>query len=163
MNESAISARSAAQGLAAVREAKKALPGAITGAFADQRLGLQKVASFLGADPKAVQDTETFRAAIAPQVAAMMKATVGSTQISNADREFAAKAAGGEISLDGGSISRLLDIMERANTALVEQHKQKLDTIYPDSPEYSRERALFGVQSPLEWTDMGNGVKIRKK
>jgi hypothetical protein len=53
--------------------------------------------------------------------------------------------------------------MERANTALVEQHKQKLDTIYPDSPEYSRERALFGVQSPLEWTDMGNGVKIRKK
>ena len=75
-----------------------------------------------------------------------MKATVGSTQISNADREFAEKAAGGSISLDEGSITRLLDIMERASSVAIQGHMRRLDTVYPsDNPEYARERALFGV------------------
>lgn len=147
---SADAARAAATGLAALTQAKAALDGgAITGVAANQRLYLQKLGAALGiTDPAAVQNTETFRAAIAPQVASLMKATVGSTQISNADREFAEKAAGGAITLDEGSIKRLIGIMERASMAAIASHNDRLNAVYPDAPEYARERALFAVPAP---------------
>jgi hypothetical protein len=149
MGESATSARAAATGLAALREARAAVEGGIvSGVGADFNLGLRRAAAALGADASKVVNTETFRSAIAPQIAAMMKATVGSTQISNADREFAEKAAGGSITLNEGSIRRLLDIMERANVGLIETHKKRLDAVYPESGNFGRERALFGVDAP---------------
>jgi hypothetical protein len=145
-------ARSAATGLVALRNAKQALQGpggAITGFGADERLTLQKLGSFLGvADPASIQNTETFRAAIAPQVASMLKATVGTNQISNSDREFAEKAAGGSIKLDAGSINRLLGIMETAGMARLKLHQQQLDAVYPDPEKNKRERALFSVTVP---------------
>lgn len=150
MAESAVSARSAITGLNSLREAKAAVEGGIiSGAGADARLGLQKVGALLGvADPSVIENTETFRAAIAPQVAAVMKATVGSTQISNADREFAERAAGGSINLDERSIRRLVDIMERAGAASVQSHMERLDKVYPEGQGFERERALFGVTLP---------------
>lgn len=150
VNESAVSARAAATGLASLQEAKRAVDaGIISGAGADMRLGLQKIGAMFGvADPSVIENTETFQAAIAPQVAAMMKATVGSTQISNADREFAQKAAGGSINLDAASIKRLIGIMDRGGRAVVEAHRQRLDQVYPDGQNFGRERALFGVPAP---------------
>lgn len=152
MNESAVSARSAVNGLNSLREAKKAIAGGvITGAWANERLTLQKIGAWAGvADPSTIENTETFRSAIAPQVAALMKATVGSTQISNADREFAEKAAGGAITLDERTITRLIDIMERAGTVAVKSHIDRLDKVYPDQKGFDRERALFGVELPPE-------------
>ena len=144
-------ASAATTGLNALREAGAALDaGGIFGAGADARLGLQKIGAALGvADTAPITNTETFRSAIAPQVSAMLKATVGSTQISNSDREFAEKAAGGSISLDPTSIRRLINIMERAQRGVVEGHNKRLDMVYPkDNPQVQRERALFGVQVP---------------
>jgi hypothetical protein len=177
MSASADTANSAITGLSALKEAKKAVDqGIISGAFANQQLGLQKIGAALGVtDPTAIVNTETFRSAIAPQIAAMMRATVGSTQISNADREFAEKAAGGSITLDEASIKRLLDIMDRAGTAVVQRHMDKLNKVYPEGKGFDRERALFGVTAPQGaadppagsttegWVDMGDGVKIRVK
>lgn len=149
---SAESARSAVSGLRALQEAKTAIEGGIiSGAFADNVLALQKIGAALGVvDPTVIQNTETFRSAIAPQVAAMIKATVGSAQLSNADREFAEKAAGGNINLDEGTIRRLVDIMERGSRAAVQGHIDRLNAVYPETPEgtYRRERALFGVSLP---------------
>ncbi len=145
------SANAAASGLNAIREARAAVDaGGIFGQGADLRLGLQKIGAALGvADVNPITNTETFQSTIAPQVAAMLKSTVGSPQISNADREFASKAAGGSITLDQSSISRLLNIMERAQRGIVESHNKRLDLVYPASnPNVQRERALFGVQVP---------------
>lgn len=150
MQGSAQAAQAAATGMSSLQEAKQAVNGGIiSGAFADQRLGLQKVASLLGAgDVNAITNTETFRSAIAPQVSAMLKSTVGTTQISNADREFAEKAAGGSISLDSRSISKLIDIMERGNRGILDQYGKQLDAVYPDNGKFTRERALFGIRQP---------------
>mgnify|MGYP001558679398 CR=1 FL=1 len=150
MDESAKAARTTAAGLTGLREARSALQaGAITGAGANQILGLQKVGALLGvSNSDKIVNTETFRAAIAPQVAAMLKSTVGTAQISNTDREFAEKAAGGNITLDGGSIARLLDIMERAGSAQLSGHMKRLEKVYPDAEKFARERALFGVDVP---------------
>jgi hypothetical protein len=146
MEQEADAAKAAMTGLSALRQAKEALPGAITGAGANQRLQLQKIASLLGVgDTQAIVDTETFRSAIAPQVAAMLKATVGSTQISNADREFAEKAAGGAITLDAKSIERLTNIMYAANSEVVRGFNARLDGVYPDDPANARPRASLAV------------------
>jgi hypothetical protein len=148
--ESASGAKSAAVGLNALREARNAVEGGIiSGAGANARLGLQRVGALLGvADPNVIVNTETFRSAIAPQVAATMKATVGSTQISNADREFAEKAAGGSIELNDQTIRRLLGIMERAGTAAISSHMDRLNQVYPPGAGFDRERALFSVTMP---------------
>ncbi|WVT74021.1 hypothetical protein QM996_02585 [Sinorhizobium chiapasense] len=150
MAEEAKIAKQAANGLTSMREARKAIDGgAILGAGADMRLGLQKVGALLGVtDSQAITNTETFRSAIAPQVSAMLKMTVGTANISNSDREFAEKAAGGSILLDEKSITRLLDIMERANTEIVNGFNSKVETIYPDGKGFERERALFKVAVP---------------
>jgi hypothetical protein len=170
MTESATSARAAVTGLNALREAKKAVDaGIISGAGADLNLGLAKIATFFGADPTRVTNTETFRSVIAPQVAALMKATVGSTQISNADREFAERAAGGSISLDSTSIKRLLGIMERASVISIADHQDRLNTVYPDEGgKFARERAVLGlpgnapvrVRSPAEAERLPSGTSI---
>jgi hypothetical protein len=150
LDESAKEARATAAGLTGLREARTAIQGgAITGAGADQRLALQKVGALVGvADPSKITNTETFRAAIAPQVAAVLKSTVGTANISNTDREFAEKAAGGSITLDEKSITRLMDIMERASVGKLEAHQKKVDKIYSDPEKFGRERALFGVDMP---------------
>ena len=150
VKESSDAARSAATGLNAVREARAAVKGgAFLGAGADTKLALQKIGASLGvADPSKIVNTETFRSAIAPAVASLLKSTVGSANISNSDREFAEKAAGGSISLDEGTITRLLDIMERGNVTILEGHQKRMDAIYPDDVANKRERALFGVPMP---------------
>ncbi|WP_152044493.1 glycoside hydrolase family 24 protein [Aureimonas psammosilenae] len=150
MAESASGARSSVSGLKAIRDARQAIDaGGIFGAGADMRLGLQKVGAYLGVtDPSAITNTETFRAAIAPQVSAVLKSTVGSANISNTDREFAEKAAGGNITLEPASIKRLLTIMEKASTEAVAGHMSRLDKVYPAGGQFERERALFGVDMP---------------
>jgi Rieske Fe-S protein len=99
-------------------------------------------------DPAAVENTETFRAAIAPQVSAMIKATVGSANISNADREFAEKAAAGSITLDEASIKRMITVMDKMGREAVALHNSKVDQVYPEGQGFDRERALFLVPEP---------------
>lgn len=143
-------ARSTAQGLSAIRTARAAIDGgAITGFNADNRLSLQKAASLFGiAEPEKIQNSEVFKAAIAPQVAAVLKSTVGNANISDSDRRFAERAAGGSLELDEGSIKRLLDIMEKASVVQLQEHQEALDAVYPDPTSHKRERALFGIKVP---------------
>ena len=147
-------ARAVAVGLTGLRQARSQLEangGVITGAGADGRLYLQKIGALVGAtDPAAIQNTETFRAAIAPQIAAVLKSTVGTANISNTDRAFAEKAAGGSIELDAGSIKRLLTIMEKASIARLQDHQEQLDAVYPDPVGNKRERAMFGIKVPVD-------------
>lgn len=144
---SADRASTAAVGLNGLTEASNALEaGAITGFAADQRLYLAKLGNYLGVtDPSAVENTETFLAVIAPQVSAMIKATVGSANISNADREFAERAAAGTISLDEAAIKRMIKIMDKMGREAVRIHNEKVNRVYPEGQGYDRERALMIV------------------
>jgi hypothetical protein len=141
-------AQSSYSALTALNEAEAAVDqGIISGAGANQVLGLQKVGSLFGLDPQAIVNTETFAAAMAPVVAATLKATAGTANLSNADMEFAKKAAAGDITLDSGSIKRLLGVLRRANESVVTSYKARLDKVYPEdeSGTYERERSIFGL------------------
>jgi hypothetical protein len=141
-------ASKARDGLIAANNARKAInDGAIVGFGAETRMDIAKIATAMGLTDKGRQitNTETFRAAMAPVIAATMAATVGSQNISNSDREFAAAAAGGSIKLEGDSIRRIIDIVGRASREALNSHDTKVRTLYGDQPQG---RALFGVEAP---------------
>lgn len=122
-------AQMAVKTLDSVREASKMLDAGIkSGASANVALGIAKWAQALGmdADP-AVANTETFRASMAQQTLATVKALGAGTGISNADREFAEKAAGGSITLDDHTMQRLIDITKLAAANTLVGHKQLMD------------------------------------
>jgi hypothetical protein len=124
--------------LRATQEAKAQLDapgGVITGFRAGNRLDLQKVATLFGVDPSKVENTETFRAAMKPAVLEIVKGLGSGQGISNADRVFAEKAAGGDIELNEGSIRRILDIAERSAKYKIDQHNQFVDKISSASGE----------------------------
>lgn len=154
MADSYDTARRASTALSSLKEAQSAIKGAITGPLAEQRLQAAKLATFTGFTDfnQAIQDTETFKTQIAPQVGFLLKQTTGSTQVSDTDRKFAQEAAAGNITFDQESISRVLNIMERLAEDAVNVHNEKLNKVYPEGSGFERERAMFGV-APLEVQD----------
>jgi hypothetical protein len=125
-------------------------PGMIvSGQFADERLGLQKVGALLGVtDPAQIQNTETFRTQIKPLVLEAVKGLGSGTGISNADRDFAEAAVGGKISLDAGSIKRVLDITERAARAKVARHNKLADQMIETQPELKQMGPMLRIEIP---------------
>ena len=148
VKDSADAATKALVSLNSLKEAKKAAENMFTGVAAEQRLQIAKLMAFTGINSfdEAIQNTEVFKTQIAPQVAFLLKQTVGSTQVSDADRSFAQEAAAGKITFDGTSINRVLDIMERLSNEVVNSHRVILNAVYPEGdPTVARERALFGT------------------
>jgi hypothetical protein len=129
----------AANQLRATQEAKAALDapgGIISGVRAGDRLAMQKMAQLFGvSDTSKIENTETFRAAMKPAVLEIVKGLGSGQGISNADRTFAEKAAGGDIELNEGSIRRILDIAERSAKHKIDQHNEFVDQISGASGE----------------------------
>jgi hypothetical protein len=119
-------AESAQQQLAHLQEAKQLLKdGAITGTGANLRLQGAKALSLVG-DPDArhaVQNTEVFRNQMQQQVFAIAKALGGSKNISDGDRKFAEQVAGADITLDGKTLERLLQIQQRDADARIRRFR----------------------------------------
>jgi hypothetical protein len=120
---------SATKALDAIGAAKNDFAqGVKTGIAANVGLGLAKVAKAIGmgdVDPT-IANTEAFRANMARQTLDLVKSLGAGTAISNADREFAEKAAGGSITLDDGAIQRLMDVAQAAAANVVLGHKNLL-------------------------------------
>lgn len=119
--ETIIDARKAATdaqaSLDSTRQARKLLDsGVITGFGADFKVGLGKALQqmgYHGADD-AIANSEAYVATRAQEVGRLIKLFGAGTGLSDADREFATKAAAGSIELNEASIRRILDINERA-------------------------------------------------
>lgn len=124
--DDAVSATKALDAIGAARN--DFAQGVKTGIAANIGLGLAKVGKALGlgdVDPT-IANTESFRANMARQTLDLVKSLGAGTAISNADREFAEKAAGGSITLDDGAILRLMDVAQAAAANVVLGHKELL-------------------------------------
>jgi hypothetical protein len=92
----------------------------ITGATAQPELFVRRIKSemseFLGIDATdpALQNTEAYIALAAPRVAEIIKNFGAGTGLSDADREFANKAAAGDIAMTAASLQRILKILKKA-------------------------------------------------
>lgn len=151
--ENASAARNDIDAIHRSREELDRAGGAIfSGAFADKRLALAKVASLLGVpDSDRIEKTEAFSAAIGSRVAAMVKAFGSGTAISDGDRRFAQEMSGGRITLDEKSIRRILDIGERAGGLIIDRHNKQVDTTIGANEALKPARGSYIVAAPGDY------------
>ncbi len=120
--------------LSALDEAKKLLQsGIISGSGAGWKLALDKTLSSVGlSSGEKVANTEAFAAGMGRQTLELVKGLGAGSGISNADRDFAEKIAGGAIDLNEQSIRRVIDINERAARRAVERYNASVKPLIED-------------------------------
>jgi hypothetical protein len=147
--ETAVAARDDISAIHRSREELDQNGGVFSGAFADKKLYLAKVAEALGIpDAGAIKNTEAYGAAIGSRVASMVKAFGSGTAISDGDRRFAAAMAGGQVTLDEKSMRRILDIGEQAARGKIEQHNTLADKIVGANKALKDAKDTYIVQPP---------------
>ena len=128
---------SAQRALPSYDEAEKILKSgkAITGTLADARLTVAKALSPFGINQDNAANTEVLRAQLAIPVLSLVKQLGSGAGISNADRDFAEKAAGGSITLTPQAILRLTEIGRKASKSAISNYNERLDRVYPEADE----------------------------
>lgn len=81
-----------------------------------------------------VANTQAFAANMAQNVGRIIKQFGAGTGLSNADREYAEKMAGGKITLDRAAIERILDINERAARNVITAHNKRVEGVKTNVP-----------------------------
>ena len=123
-----------AQNIPVVENLQKQLEeGIISGTGANFRTSLNKALNTLGFDynEDVIANTEAFAAAQAAQVAQIIKAFGAGTGLSDADREFALKASGGDITMSQGAIRRILKINLEASRNIIKNYNKEAETLDP--------------------------------
>ncbi len=82
----------------------------------------------------AVANTQAFTANMAANVGRIIKQFGAGTGLSNADREYAEKMAGGKVTLDRKATERILDINERAARNVISLHNKNVSGIKTNVP-----------------------------
>lgn len=147
--EGANSAKDEINAIHRAREQLDSAGGIFSGAGADIRMKLAKVADFLGV-PNAdkIENTEAFGSAIGARVLALVKGLGAGTSISNADREYAAAMAGGNIRLNEGSIRRILDIGEQAARVKIDSHNNNAARMVKSNEALKEYGDVYRVEAP---------------
>ncbi len=124
----------------------------MTGKGADFRTqvgGWLSSAGFKQADDP-VANTQAFAATQARQVLSIIKTLGSGSGISDADRDYASKIVGGDVTLNEGALRRLIDISEQAQRASIRAHNKRVDnasSIYKNTGVGE----LYGVQEPAAY------------
>lgn len=103
--------RIAPERVARYEEALGLIPKAITGFGADQRLVFARAQAALGIPDaiEAVRATEVYQNLIGRDIGAIVRDMVGSTSISNSDRELATRIAGGDTNITPAALTRVVE------------------------------------------------------
>jgi hypothetical protein len=126
--------------------------GIVSGIQAPVELQFRKVLTALGFNDPRVSATEAFQARMAPVVLELVKGLGAGTSISNADREFAEKAAGGGLTLDNASIARLLDVTERMAREKLQRSNQRVSRGLSRDPDAMKYEDFLVIPEPPPYT-----------
>lgn len=146
--EQATAARDEIQAINRAREQLDAPGGIVSGRFANEAQMMNKIGTFFGLDKQQVANTETFSAAIGARVLSLVKGLGSGAGITDADREFAAAMAGGNIKLDEKSIRRILDLGEKAARVRIKQHNSLVGRTVKANDALSAYSDTYNVQEP---------------
>ena len=123
--EGAAAAEDAQALINTVTEGEKLLNAGIkSGVFANFKLGMGKALKGIGIDygDTEIANTEAFAANMAQNVGRIIKQFGSGTGLSDADRQYAERMAGGQITLDENSIRKILAINKKqANWVIAKQ------------------------------------------
>lgn len=144
--ETAIGARTDMEAIQRAREEINASKGIFSGKFAEQRLQLAKLGSLFGFPREEIANTEAFKAAVGSRVMGLVKGLGSGTSISNSDRVFAEKMAGGQIELDENSLRRIFDIGERAAKVRLQQHDTLVNGAVAANPALKQFEKVYRIE-----------------
>jgi len=80
-------------------------------------------------DKDPIKNTQAYGALMAQNVAKHIKEFGAGTGLSDADREYATKMAGGDITLDEKSIRKILDLNEKSSRNIIKNHNKSVKGI----------------------------------
>lgn len=117
---------------AQLQEAKSLLDsGAITGAFADWKVGvgkaLQQAGISIAEDP--IANTEAYAALMGRQVGQIIKQFGAGTGLSDADREYAEKIVAGKITMNEKSMRKIIEMNERAYKNIITRYNERAEQV----------------------------------
>jgi hypothetical protein len=124
--------------------------GAITGTGANLFVGLNNALAQAGLDfgyADAAANSQAYVAAMGANVGRIIKQFGAGTGLSNADREYAAKIAAGEIALTETALRRILDINDRAANRAIDLHNRNVKSIKTNIP-LTVEKPVFDKPKP---------------
>ena len=124
--------------------------GAITGTGANLFVSLNNALAQAGLDfgyADAAANSQAYVAAMGANVGRIIKQFGAGTGLSNADREYAAKIAAGEIALTETALRRILDINDRAANRAIDLHNRNVKSVKTNIP-LTVEKPVFGGPSP---------------
>jgi hypothetical protein len=136
--------------------------GAITGTGADFFIGLNNALAQAGLDfgyADAAANSQAYVAAMGANVGRLIKQFGAGTGLSDADREYAEKMAGGKIALTEAALRRILSINDRAANRVIDLHNRNVKNIKSittltvekpvfDKPKPSAESQIPGAAAP---------------
>ena len=105
----------------------------------------------LGTDT--ISNTEAFAANMAQNVGKVIKQFGAGTGLSNADREYAEKMAGGKITLNKESIEKILNLNDRAARNIIKSHNKKASGIKSNVPLTVEEPAAWSGKTIMDEAD----------
>lgn len=140
----------------------------VTGTGANFVVGVGKALKRLGFDnfEDNVQNTEAFMANMGNATLAILGsgALGAGTGISDNDRKFAKQIAGGEITLDEGSIRRIIKLNQKVSMNTLKRFNTTVGSIPEKSKPFPLEVEIPEVQSPIKRKPVQkDGFKIRRK
>jgi hypothetical protein len=124
--------------------------GAITGTGADFFVGLNNALAQAGIDfgyADAAANSQAYAAAMGANVGSIIKQFGAGTGLSDADREYAEKMAGGKIALTEGALRRILSINDRAANRVIDLHNRNVKNIKTNIP-LTVEKPVFDKPKP---------------
>lgn len=143
-------AESAASTINVVHNARRELDkGIFTGFGANVALGVGRMLSQAGfkAAEDPVANTQAYAAYTGNLVGQIIKQFGAGTGLSDADREYAQKIAGGDIKLDEKALRRLLDLNEKGLRIIVQRYKKKAKQI-DENPTMKEVPFRFDIEEP---------------
>jgi hypothetical protein len=124
--------------------------GAITGTGADFFISLNNALAQAGIDfgyADAAANSQAYVAAMGANVGRLIKQFGAGTGLSDADREYAEKMAGGKIALTEAALRRILSINDRAANRVIDLHNRNVKNIKTNIP-LTVEKPVFDKPKP---------------
>jgi len=143
----------AANSIRSIHQARELVDqGIFSGPAADQLAFFQRVGEIFNLPAETAANTAAFKAAIGEQVLSLVKGLGTGSGISNADREFAERVAGGQINFGETALRRILEIREKAERAKISAYSEQANRLLQNSPDGVRQIApLLQVEQPAEY------------
>lgn len=116
--------------------------------------------SIFGLDDATVNNTELYQSAMGSTVLTLVKELGTGNSISNADRDFAAQIAGGNIALDGKSMQQIIRMQEKNARGSILKYNQDLAEAMKKDPTFTQGRMVELPPPSRALLDVAENAKL---